>query len=121
MHQDCEFPAVVARPIGKFKTSTDYHYQTMRCNVDILKLIQLGLTLVNDDGAVAQDCTWQFNFYFNTDEDTYEPSSIDALSKAGLDFARHKTNGIDPVVFAELMITSGLVLSDETTWISYHG
>ncbi|CCA76798.1 probable CCR4-NOT transcription complex, subunit 7, partial [Serendipita indica DSM 11827] len=118
---DCEFPAVVARPIGKFKTSTDYHYQTMRCNVEILKLIQLGITLVNEDGQVAQDCTWQFNFYFNTDEDTYEPASIDALSKAGLDFARHRTNGIQPGDFAELMITSGLVLSDETIWISYHG
>ncbi|KAG8834139.1 hypothetical protein FRC17_009478 [Serendipita sp. 399] len=118
---DCEFPAVVARPIGKFKTSTDYHYQTMRCNVDILKLIQLGIALVNDEGKVAQDCTWQFNFYFNTDEDTYEPNSIDALSKAGLDFARHRSQGIQPADFAELMITSGLVLSDEATWISYHG
>lgn len=64
---DCEFPAVVARPIGKFKTSTDYHYQTMRCNVDILKLIQLAITLVDEDGNVALDCTWQFNFYFNTE------------------------------------------------------
>ncbi|KAG8809846.1 hypothetical protein FRC18_004364 [Serendipita sp. 400] len=118
---DCEFPAVVARPIGKFKTSTDYHYQTMRCNVDILKLIQLGIALVNDEGKVAQDCTWQFNFYFNTDEDTYEPNSIEALSKAGLDFTRHRSQGIQPADFAELMITSGLVLSDETTWISYHG
>ncbi|PVF99162.1 CAF1-domain-containing protein [Serendipita vermifera] len=118
---DCEFPAVVARPIGKFKTSTDYHYQTMRCNVEFLRLIQLGITLVNDVGEVAQECMWQFNFYFNTDEDTYEPASIDALSKAGLDFTRHRTHGIQPNDFAELMITSGLVLSDETTWISYHG
>lgn len=66
--QDCEFPAVVARPIGKFLTSTDYHYQTMRCNVDILKLIQLAITLTNDQGhSPQQDHTWVFNFYFNTE------------------------------------------------------
>lgn len=39
----------------------------MRCNVEILKLIQLGITLVNEEGQVAQDITWQFNFYFNTE------------------------------------------------------
>lgn len=27
---DTEFPGVVARPIGNFKNSGDYHYQTMR-------------------------------------------------------------------------------------------
>lgn len=64
--QDTEFPGVVARPIGTFKTSSDYHYQTMRCNVDLLKIIQLGLTLANDEGQLPQECsTWQFNFKFS--------------------------------------------------------
>ena len=27
---DTEFPGVVARPIGNFRNSGDYHYQTMR-------------------------------------------------------------------------------------------
>lgn len=40
----------------------------MRCNVDILRLIQLGITLTNAEGQVPADvCTWQFNFYFNTE------------------------------------------------------
>ncbi|KAF8914983.1 CCR4-NOT regulatory complex component, partial [Haplosporangium bisporale] len=26
---DTEFPGVVARPIGNFRTSADYHYQTL--------------------------------------------------------------------------------------------
>lgn len=64
--QDTEFPGVVARPIGAFKTSSDYHYQTMRCNVDLLKTIQVGLTLSDEEGNFPQDVsTWQFNFYFN--------------------------------------------------------
>ena len=64
--QDTEFPGVVARPIGSFKTSSDYHYQTMRCNVDLLKIIQVGLTLADEDGTYPQDVsTWQFNFHFS--------------------------------------------------------
>lgn len=64
--QDTEFPGVVARPIGSFKTSSDYHYQTMRCNVDLLKIIQVGLTLADEEGNFPQDVTtWQFNFLFS--------------------------------------------------------
>jgi hypothetical protein len=64
--QDTEFPGVVARPIGSFKTSSDYHYQTMRCNVDLLKIIQVGITLADEDGNYPQETsTWQFNFHFS--------------------------------------------------------
>ena len=38
---DTEFPGVVARPIGQFTGNADYHYQTLRCNCDLLKIIQL--------------------------------------------------------------------------------
>lgn len=30
---DTEFPGVVARPVGNFKNSGEYHYQTLRCVV----------------------------------------------------------------------------------------
>lgn len=64
--QDTEFPGVVARPIGTFKTSSDYHYQTMRCNVDLLKIIQVGITLADENGEFPEPCcTWQFNFRFS--------------------------------------------------------
>ncbi len=66
--QDTEFPGIVARPIGSFKGSSDYHYQTLRCNVDLLKLIQLGLTICDAEGNTpppGQACTWQFNFAFS--------------------------------------------------------
>ena len=51
---DTEFPGVVARPIGDFKSSSDYQYQLLRCNVDLLKIIQLGLTFFNKDGEMPQ-------------------------------------------------------------------
>ncbi|KAJ8593664.1 CAF1-domain-containing protein [Rhizopogon salebrosus TDB-379] len=118
---DTEFPGVVARPIGTFKTSSDYHYQTMRCNVDLLKLIQVGITLADEEGNFPQDVTtWQFNFKFNISEDMYAPESIDLLQKSGFDFQRHEEMGILPNDFAELLITSGLVLAPEAKWISFH-
>ncbi|KAH9161156.1 CAF1-domain-containing protein [Lactarius sanguifluus] len=118
---DTEFPGVVARPISTFKTSSDYHYQTMRCNVDLLKIIQIGLTLSDEDGNYPQDVsTWQFNFHFSIDEDMFAPESVELLQKSGIDFERHEEIGILPNDFAELVITSGLVLTDETRWISFH-
>lgn len=63
---DTEFPGVVARPIGNFRNSSDYHFQTLRCNVDLLKIIQLGLTFTNERGDLPDGKkTWQFNFKFN--------------------------------------------------------
>ena len=57
---------------------------------------------------------------FALSEDMYAPESIDLLQKSGIDFQRHEEIGIMPNDFAELMITSGLVLNDETKWISFH-
>ena len=57
---------MVARPIGNFKSSSDFHYQTVRCNVDLLKIIQFGITLCNEEGELAPGiCTYQFNFKFS--------------------------------------------------------
>ena len=51
--------------MGAFKNKADYHYQTLRCNVDMLKIIQLGITLADEDGNMPDICTWQFNFQFS--------------------------------------------------------
>jgi len=63
---DTEFPGVVARPVGEFRSMADYQYQLLRLNVDLLRIIQLGLTFMDDDGKTPPGCsTWQFNFKFN--------------------------------------------------------
>ena len=88
---DTEFPGVVARPIGEFKSTSDYQYQVqkmfsiwceiiqdssfpqffiflqlLRCNVDLLKIIQLGLTFFNADGEMPEGvCTWQVRIMFS--------------------------------------------------------
>jgi len=50
----------------------------------------------------------------------YAQDSIELLQGAGIQFARHDDEGIDPTEFAQLLITSGLVLTDEIHWLSFH-
>ena len=118
---DTEFPGVVARPVGSFKNSSDYHYQTLKCNVDLLKLIQLGICLCDCNGNILNNmCVWQFNFKFSLAEDMYAQDSIDLLQLSGINFDKHQSYGIDILQFAELLITSGIVLNDEIKWITFH-
>ncbi|WFD35525.1 CCR4-NOT core DEDD RNase subunit [Malassezia cuniculi] len=118
---DTEFPGIVARPIGVFRGSTDYHFQTLRCNVDMLHMIQLGLSVCDAEGNIPPDvCTWQFNLRFDVTRDMCAPDSLELLTTAGLDFERHMRLGIDHTVFGELIVSSGLVLLDNITWVSFH-
>lgn len=131
----------------------DYQYQLLRCNVDLLKIIQLGLTFMNEDGDYPPGTTtWQFNFKFNLTwvnashqtraktlfffpplfkhasfcvvaacrEDMYSQDSIDLLQNSGLQFKKHEEEGIDTLYFAELLMTSGLVLCENVKWLSFH-
>lgn len=64
--QDTEFPGVVAHPFGAFNKS-EYNYQTLRVNVDMLKLIQLGMCVCDKQGNAPPTgpCAWQFHFKFD--------------------------------------------------------
>lgn len=119
--QDTEFPGCVARPIGTFRTRTESNYQNIRCNVDLLNLIQLGITFSDADGLLPPGCsTWQFNFKFSLKDDLYAQDSIELLTQAGIDFGRHDEFGISPLYFAELLMVSGVVLNEDVRWISFH-
>ncbi|XP_001363668.3 CCR4-NOT transcription complex subunit 7-like [Monodelphis domestica] len=118
---DTEFPGVVARPVGEFRSYADYQYQLLRCNVDWLKIIQLGLTFMNEQGECPPGTsTWQFNFKFNLKEDMYAQDSIELLTMSGIQFKKHEEEGIEAQYFAELLMTSGVVLCDEVKWLSFH-
>jgi CCR4-NOT transcription complex subunit 7/8 len=118
---DTEFPGVVAKPIGNFKSPSSYAYQQLRCNVDLLKIIQLGITLSDSDGnRPSPVCTWQFNFKFCLEKDMYSQESIDLLIDAKIDFKKHGKKGTSMEDFGELLVTSGLVMSEEVFWISFH-
>lgn len=133
--------------MGSFNGKSDYHYQCMRCNVDLLKMLQLGITIFSEEGdsppatVSASDffdtsqndmrkyagtmmqlpMTWQFNFKFSLEEDMYSSVSIEALKQAGVDFPRLESEGIDPFDFGALLMSSGLVCYEDVHWISFHG
>eukprot|EP00598_Pedospumella_elongata_P006391 CAMPEP_0184967254 /NCGR_PEP_ID=MMETSP1098-20130426/689_1 /TAXON_ID=89044 /ORGANISM="Spumella elongata, Strain CCAP 955/1" /LENGTH=338 /DNA_ID=CAMNT_0027488679 /DNA_START=127 /DNA_END=1143 /DNA_ORIENTATION=- len=115
---DTEFPGVVARPVGDFG---DVQYQTLRCNVDMLKLIQLGLSFTDEEGNWVDGCTcWQFNFKFSLSGDMFAQDSIELLKTSGIDFDKFEKYGIDIQYFGECMVMSGLVLNEDVKWISFH-
>ncbi|KAI5864643.1 CAF1-domain-containing protein [Durotheca rogersii] len=141
---DTEFPGIVGRPMGNFRGKSDYHYQCLRVNVDLLNVIQIGLSLFNEKGETPADranalageggpngrrpvgqlqtpLSWQFNFKFSLKEDMYNQASIESLQQAGIDFGLLERDGIDPRKFASLFIVSGFVCFDNVKWISFHG
>lgn len=124
---DTEFPGIVLRPVGNFKSNYDYHYQTLKDNVDMLKLIQLGLTFSDEHGNLPtcgkddRFCIWQFNFReFNVNEDVFANDSIELLRQSGIDFKKNNEDGIDARRFGELLMSSGIVLNDNVHWITFH-
>ena len=53
-------------------------------------------------------------------KDLYAQDSIELLAESGIDFEKHETQGVDVHLFGELLMSSGIVLSDEVKWISFH-
>lgn len=117
-----EFVGTIARPIGNFRSKRDYHYQTMRSNVDLLNPIQIGISLCDYKGNKPENIpsTWQFNLKFDMSKEMVSAESLELFKKSGINFEKHQKNGVDSLEFAHLLIDSGLLLSDEITWLSYH-
>ena len=64
---DTEFPGIVY-PCPAY--TQGFYYKYIKTNVDKLKLIQLGVSLFNENGeSPAEGATWQFNLRFNLEKD----------------------------------------------------
>lgn len=50
----------------------------------------------------------------------YAQESIDLLQGSGIQFKQHEDDGIEPLYFAELLMTSGIVLMDDVKWVTFH-
>jgi CCR4-NOT transcription complex subunit 7/8 len=86
---DTEFPGFVVKPSAEYRFTCDRNYAALEGNVNVLKLIQLGLTLSNGAGALppcgtgGRGCIWQFNFRgFDPHTDPSSNDSIDPLRRA---------------------------------------
>lgn len=100
---------------------TDHTYDLMQRNVNLLQVIQIGLSFFDCLGNLAiPNHTWQFNFKFDLDKDTYAPEAVDLMAAVGIPFDKHRDEGIVHTYFAELLITSGLVMANDITWVGYN-
>lgn len=112
-------PKVVASPTGPFGEYLEYNYQMMRCNVDLNRALQISLTLADAKGNRPKGVsgTWRFNFDYNPNKDFFLQETLDQLC----DLSKHQSQGIGSANFGELMMGSGLVLSDDVKWIAFTG
>ncbi|CAK7339361.1 unnamed protein product [Dovyalis caffra] len=104
------------------------NYLLMKCNVDLLKIIQLGMTLSDSQGNLPSlgsefHYVWQFNFRdFDIEHDSYNEESIELLECHGIDFKKNREKGINSSDFARLVLSSGLVFNNSSiSWITFHG
>jgi CCR4-NOT transcription complex subunit 7/8 len=120
---DTEFPGVIFEDVPEhLRNSEQRDYFKVRCNVDAMNVIQIGITLMDENGKAPEPvCTWQFNFNFNIDTDKNHSASIMMLKEHGIDFTSLKHRGISPLYFAEKVMQSGIVLNDKVHWICFHG
>jgi hypothetical protein len=112
---DTEFPGICIQ--GEAYTG----YNLIRSNVDALKLIQVGISLSNESGVSPSVSTWQFNLKFDLKVDQSSPESIDMLKEAGINFDELAEKGIEPLHFADVVFSSGLLLNEDVKWITFHG
>ncbi|KAJ6743210.1 CCR4-ASSOCIATED FACTOR 1-like protein 11-RELATED [Salix viminalis] len=128
---DTEFPGVVVRPAAgdPYNRHRDptAHYLSLKANVDLLNLIQIGLTIADENGNLPdlgfKDLCfiWEFNFRdFDVARDAHAHDSVELLKRQGIDFEKTRELGIDWVNFAELMMSSGLVLNQSVSWVTFH-
>jgi CCR4-NOT transcription complex subunit 7/8 len=104
--------------------SEDFYYKSLKTNVNKLKLIQLGITIMNEKGEYPKNYpyhTWQFNLEFDKNIDKYHPTSMNLLKQSGIDFEKLKKRGINHKIFAEYLMTSNLVLNPDIKWVSFQG
>ncbi|KAI9071641.1 hypothetical protein K1719_046395 [Acacia pycnantha] len=127
---DTEFPGTIITPnVDKHmysKLPPETNYSFMKANVDVLKIIQLGLALSDSNGNLPHFGTqnqyiWQFNFSdFDVERDYHIIKSIQLLEKQGIDFLKNKKDGIPSWLFRDFILKSGLLLNSHITWVTFH-
>ncbi|GMQ01655.1 hypothetical protein CsSME_00048218 [Camellia sinensis var. sinensis] len=126
---DTEFPGTIIFSDKHYSClSPSDNYFLMKSNVDALNLIQVGLTLSNNQGNLPDLYTdscyaWQFNFrdFDIESDDLRNADSIKLLKRQGIDFKKNREEGIDSREFAKMLLWSGLVYKRPSKrWVTFH-
>ena len=66
LSQEDKIKSETSQILGGDNNCINSNYKNIKNNVDNLKVIQVGITLSNEEGEFPEDIsTWQFNFKFD--------------------------------------------------------
>lgn len=101
---DMEFPGFLQKEPRS--SARGPRYQALRENVDSLWPIQMGVAVAGADGHFCG--VWCFNLHFDAEVDAHSEPSLDFLHTAGIDFPRHRTEGIEAAALGRRLACSRL-------------
>jgi hypothetical protein len=116
---DMEFPGFLCKD-PQFSLP-EVHHQALRSNVDRLWPIQVGIAVVDADGACHG--VWIFNLHFDARTHAHTEESLAFLRRAGIDFPRHRTDGITALALGRRLASSSLAgpLGHSPCWLTFSG
>ncbi|XP_054811355.1 probable CCR4-associated factor 1 homolog 2 [Prosopis cineraria] len=125
-----KFPYVFLNTKFSGSLFTERSYGALSGNLGLAKLIQVGLTLSDEQGNIpmimssttheAKQRVWQFNFCeFDPKTDPKSRDIIETLIYNGIDFEKNKNCGIKYSDFAGFLMSSRLVQDDKVQWIAF--
>ncbi|KAH7420971.1 hypothetical protein KP509_13G033800 [Ceratopteris richardii] len=125
---DTEFPGSLKLDFlcSEQDSNEDSTYRTLRANVNMMKLIQVRITLVDNWGRLPMIegayCVWRFNLCdFNMNNDIFVKASIQLLQNSGIDFERNRRDGLESRTLGSLLLKHHLVFNPRMHYLCYQG
>ncbi|KAH7420962.1 hypothetical protein KP509_13G032900 [Ceratopteris richardii] len=125
---DTEFPESLKLDFlcSEQDSNEDSTYRTLKANVNMMKLIQVGSTLVDNWGRLPMIegayCVWQFNLCdFDMNNDIFLKASIQLLQNSGIDFERNRRDGLESRTLGSLLLKHHLVFNPRMHYVCYQG
>lgn len=113
---DTEFPGFIYDQSNSSGTA----YERTKLNVDIMQLIQVGISLSTPSGDRCST-VYQFNLKWNIDIANYSAPSVQMLASAGLDFAGCAQQGIAHSDFSQALQWLGILHNPFYTFVAFDG
>jgi len=116
---EAHVPTRVARPTGPFGSYLEYNYSMMKCNVDLNHALNISFSLSDARGQRPKGVsTWRFNFLFDPQKDFFAQGFLEKMYGSGR-LNQHVSQGIKYEDFGELLLGTGMVLTEETSYIAF--